>query len=65
MFLGYIIKTPLLGGVEKLNILNSYRMKYTSTGRSAYWDTVKGFLILLVVVGHYFYDYRNATNTLL
>ena len=27
--------------------------------RSAYWDNLKGILIILVVLGHFFYAYRS------
>ena len=30
----------------------------TSSGRLDYWDNLKGILIALVVIGHYFWEYR-------
>jgi len=40
-----------------MKALSHYRMKYDNSARSAYWDTIKGFLIILVVIGHLFYNY--------
>lgn len=36
-------------------------MESKQTGRIAYWDTIKGFLIILVVAGHYFYAFVDCT----
>ena len=45
---------------EVVNFFKNYRSKYENTDKSAYWDTIKGFLILLVVVGHFFYAWRSS-----
>lgn len=39
--------------------------KYSTGGRSAYWDNIKGILILLVVLAHFLYQFRRlpAVNT--
>ena len=40
------------------NPLNKYRFVYENSKRIAYWDTIQGFLIFLVVMTHYLFAYR-------